>query len=327
MDIRIYGCGGCGANMLALIEKMTDYPLPAGCKTVRLDTSMSNVDANVKDVQIIGSGQGSGKIRAANAEAAHSYISNMFAKEAPGDVNIIVCSSAGGSGSVIGPMLANEILVVHEKPVILVMVVDASDGMNAKNSMNTLASLDNMARSNEFYLPVMLFSNIGNVHKAVDHSVVVRINQLCVLLTHDVKELDFTDRINWLLPSKTVNAPSGVYGLSIRMHKLDGTVESLDGESAIPDKDYPFDSLLSISNAEYGNRNTGIAQVSYHGITKSSMDWSHIVGMIGHPIDPEVVSRVEAAVRRFTTTERKTGGISFKTSPTGSVSSKTHMIL
>ncbi len=219
VTMAIIGAGGCGINVLAsYMMALRDLPKDSKIwsseiNPVIVDTSASNID-KAKDEQIhpfILGDAGAGKNRASLLKDIQSRLDASRVHEELRDINIIVYSMSGGSGSVIGPLLVREALR-QGKAVISIGVVDACSKMDCVNSINTMQSLGHIASTDKVYIPTMIYSNVGVGRFVVNRTIATRIWQICDLFLNDsVSELDYTDRMNFLRPDKVGLAEAGVY--------------------------------------------------------------------------------------------------------------------
>lgn len=230
--VQVIAAGGCGQNILKSILKNS----PQFDQTVKyrvIDTSASNVSGIPQGIPFDAIGElGSGKDRGKNLDAIQKYIDthpDLF-KQAD-DITFLIFSLAGGSGSVIAPLLAHRILRNSNKCVVLVGVVDASSERDCINSINTIRSFAASAEKNGHYFPLMLFNNHGVGRFAVNKTAAQRVIEMIDLLTSkEVEEIDYNDKMHYLRPT-TMGCPSGLYLLSVTATNSDNA-EDLPGEDS-----------------------------------------------------------------------------------------------
>lgn len=213
--VSIIAAGGCGQNILKKILQ-SNPKFDQNIEYRIIDTSASNV-AGLESIQFDAIGElGSGKDRGKNLDAIQKYIDthpDLF-KQAK-DITFILFSLAGGSGSVIAPLLAHRIMRNTNKAVVLVAVVDNSSERDCINSINTIRSFAASAEKNGHYFPVMLFNNAGVGRFVVNKTAARRVIEMVDLLTNNsIEELDYNDKMHYLRPT-SMNCPSGVYLLSV----------------------------------------------------------------------------------------------------------------
>lgn len=106
---------------------------------------------------------GSGGERRHNAAAIKANISEYLDEikcKGPkhDEFHLIVCSGSGGSGSVIAPVLLMALLDKNI-PTAIMMVGDSKDGMSALNTLNTLASFNQIATKRGKTVGLMYVNN------------------------------------------------------------------------------------------------------------------------------------------------------------------------
>lgn len=202
--VCIMGAGGCGINMVRRLSKEAQ-----GVTFRRFDTSYSNLVAG-EDLVQVADGAGSGKNRATHAEAIMKRLSSMTPTELGlEDINVVLFSLSGGSGSVIGPVLIREI-ARRKKKVVAAFVADTSSERDASNTLRTLQTLQAITTDDGVYLPTMAFSNAAASKSVVDITLPHRVTLFTWLMTLEAQEIDRNDRLNFLDGIKMVNATPGI---------------------------------------------------------------------------------------------------------------------
>lgn len=152
-NVSIYFCGGTGANAY----KRSKNVLSDVANLFVIDTSAANlrgVDIDKGSVYIFDGLDGSGKKRDMNYIAISENINEVLYNFQNADLNIVYHSGAGGSGSVIGPVLVNKLL--SEDKVVVVCMVGSSDSMKEiENTHKTIESYK--AISNKNGKPVVIY--------------------------------------------------------------------------------------------------------------------------------------------------------------------------
>lgn len=213
---QIIACGGCATNIIkSFLKEGKRFDEKVGIKVI--DTSLSNVNGLDTAVEFLPiNGLGSGKDRAKNFNAIKEYLdtNNQLTKEAS-DISVLVFATGGGSGSIIGPLLAQKILHNTKKGVLLVGVLDASSERDCINTINTLKTLSGLAKEYNLYFPIILFDNSNAGRFKVNKAASMRIGQFLDLMTsREIEEFDYTDRMNFVRPT-AMDCPSGLYLFSI----------------------------------------------------------------------------------------------------------------
>ena len=121
--VRLYAAGGCGLNIGGQLAAHRDRNETAfaNLDIVYVDTSKSNLRNGIDaaNVYLIPDLDGSGKVRSENHAEIGQHIRQILHKFSPADLNIVLSSAAGGSGSVIAPLLASELLA-SDAPTIVI---------------------------------------------------------------------------------------------------------------------------------------------------------------------------------------------------------------
>lgn len=214
VSVTIAGCGGCGINFAR------HFAQSRNAKTLFFDTSVANLRGTEK-ANIVTNGSGSGGHRAENAKNIEREIPQLNDEEiGKADVAIVVFSSGGGSGSVLGPLLIREYNRRGQRA-IGVVITDTSSAVDAKNTQNTLKTLYAVAKNNDIYLPLIVLSNDNvSTNREVDETGIQLIQNLIDILTVAVFEVDRNDRLNWIDSSKVTGANPGIKILSLKTEKF-----------------------------------------------------------------------------------------------------------
>lgn len=205
--VRLYACGGGGINMGHKIDHISQTSLEsfATLDVVYLDTSKSNLhsDISAESVYLIKNPQdqekdGSGQERATNYEDISAQTRGILQQFKPADLNIILSTAGGGSGSVIGPSLVSELLD-KDCPTIVICIGDDSTRKFAKNSLNTLKSYEKISAIRNKPVSMLFVKNGPEMSRSeVDVRVQHLVTSLCLLFSRRNRELDNRDLYNWL---------------------------------------------------------------------------------------------------------------------------------
>ena len=238
--LALHAAGGAGLN-LARQRKDVD-----ACLTHlrRYDTSWANIQPD-EDLVLLADGDGSGKIRSEHAETIQKRIYGLSDEEIGlADVNIVVYSLSGGSGSVIGPLLSADLR--RRKGLLINMVVaDTASELDTRNTLKTLQTLQAICQRQDIYLPTMVFLN-QETRTAVDLSLTTRLRLTAWLLARSAVEVDRNDRRNFLDPMKTVGAGAGVRLMHVATMDSSVNDPEVTGELWTLDHEDIYDSALSI---------------------------------------------------------------------------------
>lgn len=205
-NVTLYGCGGAGITIAHQFEKFSGQPPVEGfaaIKPVYIDTSNANLNSldggyRPEAAYVFDKIDGSGKIRRENASQITKHALDILVTHRPGDLNIVVSSASGGSGSVIAPSLVSELLSQGHN--VIVLCVGSSDSIiEINNTVNTLKSYESIA-SIRSHPVVMIFEEnargikLDDVNKKLYGDIV----QLSALFSRQNIGLDSADLKNWL---------------------------------------------------------------------------------------------------------------------------------
>lgn len=216
----VWGLGGCGTNQVSPLLKhppKSDVGY-ADIEVFVADTSTSNISAQHKDkfyqVDLGGkSREGSGGLRSENFHEIAAQVPNILLARKPGDINVLVASASGGSGNCIFATLGVE-LIKQNQAVVGILTVDDNSLIAIKNSLNTLATLDNMAKRNNVPFVVYLVPNSSMAN--ADKEVLETISLLSLLFSNQNKGLDNSDTYNFLNYHRVSGYQPGLVALRIK---------------------------------------------------------------------------------------------------------------
>ena len=198
--LRVFGCGGGGLNLASHFENSEVRDGQAAIEVTYVDTSLSNLN-NGQDrrrAAIIDGVDGSGKVRKENASLISESIKKILLDHPPGDLNVVVYTGIGGTGSVAGVLIHSELLARGEQ-VISVVVGGEESAMAADNTVDTLKSLDAISQKRGKNVVFAYQHNDPDTTRAeVDAHVHTTIAALAVLSSRQNDELDTRDMYNWL---------------------------------------------------------------------------------------------------------------------------------
>lgn len=207
-QMTCYFTGGTGMNIGAVFAKWNGKENPgfATLKTVYADTSDRNKTEEIPEsmfytiMNLDGTEalKGGGKVRKTNAAAIEQAADEILARFQPTDINIVVHSGGGGSGSVIGPVLAREI-TSRGGLVISLVVETIGSSTELENDLNTLATYQNFVDMLE--QPFSIFYRENTPEKPrekVNEEMVTAITILSSMFSGQNRELDQEDCRNFL---------------------------------------------------------------------------------------------------------------------------------
>lgn len=200
--VRVFACGGAGYNVAAQLEKIRNEN-NAGFATLDIayiDTSRSNTRGDIDPAHhyYLDGLDGSGKIRSENHAVISEHILQILQQFKPTDLNIVLSSAGGGSGSVIGPLLTSE-LIAMEAPTIVMAIGSADTRLEAENTLKTIKSYEAIARMRQVPVVMTYVENTTSTSRAeIDSTVISMILALCVLFSRENREMDSRDLFNFL---------------------------------------------------------------------------------------------------------------------------------
>lgn len=214
-NMTIYFVGGTGMNIGAQFAKWNGKENPGftTLKTVYADTSDRNKTEEIPDasfytimnVEGTEALKGGGKVRKTNAEAIERAADEILANFQPSDINIVVHSAGGGSGSVIGPVIAREI--TDRGGLVIPLVVETiGSSTELENDLNTLATYQNFVEMLE--KPFNIFYRANSAEKPreeVNEEMVTAITILSAMFSGQNRELDQEDCrmfLNYHIPTE-----------------------------------------------------------------------------------------------------------------------------
>ena len=242
----IHGVGGAGINISAdILDALYDsndiaeleyYTMDSTDKTIqRHEELMDNFYRITLEKRRNQGLDGSGGERK-NKELVKHYQTAVkgymdefgFANPKVNEFHLVIFSGSGGTGSVAGVLLYQELLQTGNV-VIPVVVGDASNMLFITNTINTLNSLENITRKNKSASPVVFYSNTENgitnreTEEKVNKKVINVTYILASMLGGEIQNIDLQDMRNFLRPSnyKTINVQPGIYELAIKRKILD----------------------------------------------------------------------------------------------------------
>jgi hypothetical protein len=167
---------------------------------VYIDTSKSNLHSDIKaeSVYLIDGLDGSGQVRRENHGAISERVRDILQTFKPVDLNIVLSSGGGGSGSVIAPSIVSELLA-KDYPTVVICVGDDSTKKYTENTLNTLKSYDQIASVRQEPVVVTYLQNSAEMTRTVvDKRIQHIVAALCLLFSRRNRELDSKDLYHWL---------------------------------------------------------------------------------------------------------------------------------
>lgn len=201
MKRRLYACGGFGVNLGQYFEEQYEVAY--------LDTSQSNRTENldINRCYFVDGLDGSGQWRKLNYPKIAPLVPDMVERFPAGDFNVVLFSAAGGSGSVIGPLLIRDLLLAGETVVAVMVGADDAARTN-QNTLDTLKSLETISVNAAQSIVVSYHQNTAGVPRSrVDEHITYVLLALADLTSQENRELDTQDVANWVQFQSVTSVP------------------------------------------------------------------------------------------------------------------------
>lgn len=217
--VKIYCAGGAGVNIGSMLEKHRgqDEVAFGEIDIVYIDTSVSNMRKHIDQdhCYMIDGLDGSGKLRSENHVEINNHIRAILLQFKPADLNIVLHSASGGSGSVIGPLLTRELLA-SGAPTIVLAVGSADTKLDAENTLKTIKSYESISKMVEAPVVMNYVQNSQTTSRTeADNIMFNTVMALTVLFSRHNVELDSKDLFNWLRFNRVTTFPVQLASLSI----------------------------------------------------------------------------------------------------------------
>lgn len=228
--LTIVGAGGAGINIASSFvgKKESGY---ADIDVLTIDTSNSNIrdQSDKSKVYLFEGKDGSGKVRALNYETISERSKEILQRIGQSDIVLLVHSAGGGSGSVIGPVLASE-LINKNRLVSVVLIGSTSSTKEVDNTLKTIKSYANIAETTGIPISLAYFENSSKTPRSkVDEAVKTHIIMTSLFFSGEHRELDRTDLDHFLQYTKVTEYKPAI----VRLEYFDGTDISLNRDEAI----------------------------------------------------------------------------------------------
>lgn len=198
--IRVYACGGGGINIAKEFIQAGHTADVADIRVALVDTSDSNMEDSLLDHSwLFDDTDGAGAIRTNIDKVVAKAVPSILRKFTPGDLNIVVFTLSGGTGSVAGPLLM-EALLKDGQNVVGVVIGSRQSWRHAKNTISTVKTLDRICRVTERPVVLHIGMNDGLADAAADREATLVISSLCMLSSrrnHGLDTADVTSLLNF----------------------------------------------------------------------------------------------------------------------------------
>lgn len=275
--LRLYGCGGAGINLAKVYQ-----PVPGLADAMQVayaDTSDSNIDASNEEFAYVVSGMdGSGKKRDLNAATIRRHVAPTLAAFPPGDFNLVLFSGSGGSGSVFGPLIIDELLN-RKKMVVALVLGDSDSAIATRNTLKTIQTLSALAEQRHTSISIFYEEMAADgARRDIDAMFHDAIGSLKLLSNGQNAEMDTQDLVNWLYyENATPHAPGlGILNIYNSNERLGELYEALSVASLYASPDEPHGPVKAAyrTTGYTGNATTSpqhyvITQAGLHAISEA----------------------------------------------------------
>lgn len=205
-DMNLIAAGGAALNIVGTFFRNASLNIEDSTCDIHpcfIDTSKSNlrragIATDDPRAYIIEGVDGSGKKRDTNYKIISEYAKEILHQYKPTDINVIVHSASGGSGSVIGPILAYE-LINRGCPVILIVVGGSDSRIEIENTIKTLKGYEVISRRANKPVNVIYYENSSiSPRDKVDSMAQSTIALLSIIFSGLNDDLDSADLVNFL---------------------------------------------------------------------------------------------------------------------------------
>lgn len=264
--VRFWACGGTGIDLLrdyretAVLDKQDLF---ADELDTYVDTSDSNMhDLSVDNVFRIPNIDGGGKDREKVKATVGPILPEILLKHPAGDLNVILFSLSGGTGSAIGPLILGHLLKGGHAAVGIVLA-DHTSSKSAANAINSLTDLESIAM--QLDKPVVLhYSKNDPTLSVLDNDAKSKfvMSTLSILGSGRNMKLDSSDVNNFFNFTEVTHHKAGLAQLHVTTEANDWgskltTVASFaallrDEISVVPSVEVDYDAVGYLPNTTKG---------------------------------------------------------------------------
>lgn len=290
-QITVFACGGAGINVVSKLEKHrnSDDPNFAIISPVYIDMSRSNVvkhpNLPPSHIYVPDDKDGSGKVRVSNKDTIVQHTPQILHMFKPGDLNIVVHSTSGGSGSVSAPALVTELLA-RDQDVVVFAIGSHDSVIEIENNVKTLRDYESIAAKRQRPVAMHYQENpMDGKREEVDTTIQNVILQLAALFSRNNGALDSADLRNWL----------NYHNLTAFPPKL----VILDSETGVVDSDVSGGTVISVATLAKEGMSTSPGQtVEYHctGFIDSSSDMPQLTEAVHFVLYDGIVAKIYKAL-------------------------------
>lgn len=188
--LNVYCCGGAGSNVG---KQITDLDV----NVTFIDTSVSNLKGvDESKIYIIEGIDGAGKDRSITYEKFKNPDEVLIRFKPSTALNVVISSLSGGSGSIIAPVLARE-LIKQGQNTIVIAIDSTSSVKEIDNCIKTLKTYKSFSNGAKKSISIYPISNASR--KEADQRAIHFINMLALLVNKDhTEEFDTSDLRNFI---------------------------------------------------------------------------------------------------------------------------------
>lgn len=273
-NVRVYVCGGGAGSIISNGLQNAVYPTIGFAQShlCYIDTSDSDIVGKVGDEQcyLFKGKDGSGQLRKTNFDDIVAYTKEIVQKFPAGDLNIIVASMAGGSGSAISHELARELLKRNEQ--VIVLAIGSTHTKNfLRNTISTLKTFDSVCQTLDVSIAMYYRQNPSRgdtsyTRASVDDDICKMVTRLHVLYSGQNGKLDSKDLEHFLNFGIHSNFRKGLVALNCHQQDV------IDG--VVGHNDITVASLLASADTDpaYYNPASVPAEYQTYGVLPEGID-------------------------------------------------------
>lgn len=206
-ELHYYLCGGAGINIGLALKANANTIANKNAVMVGIDSSDRNDSQGLFPIVRMENTRGSGKVKATNAEPMRPFLDEVLTRHKPGSFNVIVCNSAGGTGSVMATFLLQK-LIAMGKIVFLVLANDNTSQKEFENMVSTKRSFAAQTEKGRLNVPVpyVEVTQTENMTRGEANSKIVnQLDLLSLFATESNEEMDYNDLYSFVRYSESCN--------------------------------------------------------------------------------------------------------------------------
>ena len=272
MTIRVYLCGGTGVNIGKKIKSKVDL--------VYVDTSTSNLKNVDKElIMLIEDMDGAGKLRSNTYEKFKDIVDDVLIKFKPSnELNIVISSLSGGSGSVCSPLITKRLL--EEGKNVMVLAVDSKHSViEINNTIKTLKTFKSISSNISKNVSIVYFDNTNRTE--IDNKCVWTVELMTLLVDKQrTEEFDISDLHNFLNFDKVTDTKANVSFVEIR-----------NNDAIVPEKNTSIVSTILLTKDRNSTINSALPEylatcvVTDKDYTVGDVRIDNTVGLLAITID------------------------------------------